>query len=191
MIYLKYASCDDNTSSRHKAAVSLRDDLLYRAFGIKKADRLVKTTEKGKPYIKDAPFDFSVSHTSSAVLVAACGKGEEKENLICIDKDVSSIGVDIEAEVRRLDTSAIRLISERLFSKRELEYVMPGTAGEKLRFLEIWTRKESIVKAMGQGISAMRAADSFSETVAEFLETQHIIINNQKYIISVAGRKSG
>ena len=186
LIYIKYASCDGNSISQHKAANAARDYILYYAFGIKCAEKLISKTEKGKPYINGADFDFSVAHTDDVAIAAACGKGKEAKGLFCIDRDVSKIGIDIEDVERKLDSKYIKLISEKLFSGKEREYLAPGTNGEKQRFLEIWTRKESIVKATGEGLSAIHTADSFSLKV-KYLKTKRLVIENKEYIISIAG----
>ena len=186
LIYIKYAVCDGDDISRHQAAEAARDYILSEVFNVQNAEKLICKTDKGKPYIKGSDFDFSLAHTDTVAIAAVCGNGRKAEGLIRIDEDVSKIGIDIEAEERRLDSKSIKLISEKFFSEKELDYVKPGFCGESQRFLEIWTRKESIVKATGEGLSAIHNADSFSDAV-KYLKTKHLFINNKKYIISVAG----
>ena len=185
MIYLKYGFCENDNVSQHNAAKQIRNYLLYTAFGISDADSAVSADDGGKPYIKGFDVDFSVAHAENAAVAAACGKGVRIEGVVCIDKDVSKIGVDIEWRDRPVSSETIARISEKKFSAREREYVAAGTGGEKQRFLEIWTKKESIVKATGQGLQAIGTSDSFGCDF-KFLETRHIMIGDKTYIVSIA-----
>lgn len=95
--------------------------------------------EKGKPYFKDYPrIHFNISHTVGAVACAIC----EKE-----------IGIDIEQYVDRKRT---RLeVSERLINRvcNENDCAMLSRPYNTSDFLNIWTIKESVVKADGCGIA--------------------------------------
>ena len=182
MIYIKYAECEkSDNKSLHNKALLLRRKLLCSLFGEKYAGAEIVNAPGGKPYIPGAPFDFSYSHTKGAVTVAACGKGKSQDGLILIDKDVSKIGVDIECADRAVGN--IDLIIKKLFSEREKEYIK---ADKNRRFLEIWTKKESIVKATGEGLAGISRADTESFN-GKLLETRYITIGDKEYIISVAG----
>ena len=81
----------------------------------------------GKPFFTDYPeLQFSLSHTKGAV---ACAISD------------SPCGVDIELENRRVNLA----VSRRFFTPREVAYIGCDT----LRFLEVWTRKEAILKRRG------------------------------------------
>ncbi len=85
----------------------------------------VRKGAHGKPYFRDLPIKFSVSHCKSRVVVAV----SERE-----------IGVDIQhISPRRAD------ITKRFFTEEEAEYVGSDTA----RFYEIWTKKEAYSKWKG------------------------------------------
>ena len=89
----------------------------------------------GKPEILNSSLCFSVSHCDDVALFAF--------------SNVSEIGVDIEAirPIREADT-----IAAQFFSPRENQAY--ATARDKLLgFLQCWTRKEALVKAIGEGLS--------------------------------------
>ncbi len=186
LIYVKYEACGGSNTEQRRAANIARNYILSCAFGIKNAESLIIKAKGGKPYIKGADFDFSVAHTENVGVSAACGKGEKKDGLICIDKGVRKIGIDIEPEDRKIGSKSISRICKRFFFEKEREYVAIGTPGERQRFLEVWTKKESIVKATGEGLSGIHNADSFGECF-NYLKTENIEIENKKYIVSTAG----
>lgn len=90
----------------------------------------------GKPRIVDAELEFNLSHSGERALVAITHGGP--------------IGVDVEA----IDPRAAESVSRRFLSAAEHEALM-ATAGA-LRvgaFFRCWTRKESFIKALGDGLA--------------------------------------
>jgi 4'-phosphopantetheinyl transferase len=87
--------------------------------------------ENGKPYIENG--FFNISHTRT-IVAAAFSDGE--------------IGLDIEYMHR---TSNIDAIAQR-FCREETDYII-NSADRQRNFFYIWTRKESLLKAKGTGIS--------------------------------------
>ncbi len=83
--------------------------------------------EYGKPYTHGNSF-FSLSHGGSSVVLAT---------------DDTPIGVDIE----QTDKDYMDICSQ-VFTKNEIEYIKDN----KERFFEIWTLKESLAKAVGEGL---------------------------------------
>ncbi|WP_424361135.1 4'-phosphopantetheinyl transferase family protein [Methylocystis parvus] len=100
----------------------------------------------GKPYLLDPPRDlrFNMSHTRGMVAVALA-EGVE-------------IGVDVEPSDRRAESMKL---AKRFFAPEEVA-LLAAVEGEARRdmFFAIWTLKEAVVKATGQGLS--RALDSFA-----------------------------
>lgn len=187
MIYLKYDSSQKSDyPSLHSATRTLLAELLGIIFGIDFSNVSVKTAKGGKPYIERENFDFSGSHTKNAVVVAVAGEGGVKKDLICIDKSVKKVGVDIEWTGRKIKKENMLAIMQKIYTEREREYVNFGTRGDKNRFLEIWTKKESIVKAGGEGLSAIRRADTFGFR-GELIETKYVNIGKETYILSIVG----
>lgn len=96
-------------------------------------------TPSGKPYLVNPPRDlrFSLSHTQSMVTIAIA-EGVE-------------IGVDVESTDRRAENMKV---AERFFAPEEI-VVLRALDGVARRdaFFAIWTLKEAVVKATGQGIS--------------------------------------
>lgn len=91
----------------------------------------------GKPIIHDTDLRFNLSDTKDALLIAFT-KGQE-------------IGADIETMARHVDHVAV---SEHYFTPDEIRsiHLAETTGTGKTRFLELWTRKEAILKASGVGI---------------------------------------
>jgi phosphopantetheinyl transferase len=185
MIYLDYAVCGESVAAQRATAKAMLSALIEHAFGISKANELMQTAKGGKLYIENADFDFSNSHTGGAVAVAACGEGAILGNLIISDKSADKIGVDIESKSRDVKKESLVRIAKKLFSKKEFEYLNIEADGCKTRFLELWTKKEAIVKATGEGLAGISGADTFSFSGA-FLETYCVTVGNVEYIISVA-----
>ncbi|MGA8808640.1 MAG: 4'-phosphopantetheinyl transferase superfamily protein [Thermoanaerobaculia bacterium] len=92
---------------------------------------------QGKPALTTGELEFNVSHSGGHVALAISGGG--------------AVGVDIEG-VRA--TSDIIHLAERFFSPREAESVRTATDDERsARFFAYWTAKESVIKAVGGGLS--------------------------------------
>lgn len=128
------------------AAHALLRAELSRHAGLSPQDWRFAATTLGKPYLLDAPRDlrFSLTHTRGMVAVAIA-EGVE-------------IGVDVEPSDRRAESMNL---AERFFAPEEVALLaaVEGRARREM-FFAIWTLKEAVVKATGQGLS--RALDSFS-----------------------------
>lgn len=92
----------------------------------------------GKPFIKHPATDlvFNISHTAGLIILGLA------ENL-------ETIGIDIENTSRPTD---IGVIMPTVFMDQEIESLLslPKTT-QKSRFFDIWTLKESYMKAVGKG----------------------------------------
>lgn len=116
----------------------------------------------GKPYLEGKDLRFNMSDTKDAVLIAFAHATE--------------IGADIETMAREVDHDAV---SKHYFTAPEIKAIREASAGgsssgqrahslptaaaaanstfpddaaSKRRFLELWTRKEAVLKASGVGI---------------------------------------
>jgi 4'-phosphopantetheinyl transferase len=109
--------------------------------GVKASELRFYHGENGKPAITETfskePICFNLSHSNGAALFAFTRNHE--------------IGVDIE-HIR--DISEMEDIVERFFSTREKTFFR-ALAHEKRReaFFDCWTRKEALIKAIGEGLS--------------------------------------
>lgn len=93
-----------------------------------------RRNENGKPFLKDSPLQFNVSHSRNRLLIAVTtGR---------------MIGVDI--EFRRANI-AMDSIVKRWFSPAERSFFQ-GSENPQQAFFDIWSKKEAYVKALGQGI---------------------------------------
>lgn len=96
---------------------------------------VIETGPYGKPYIKDSPVHFNLSHSGS---YAACVVSEVE------------CGCDIEKI-----TKADMRVAERFFCPDERAYLRAAESeGERdMRFFRLWTLRESFIKATGRGMS--------------------------------------
>lgn len=107
--------------------------LLSRYTGILPKEIKTSRGKYGKPYLQDRSIHFNLSDTKDAVLIAFA-----KEE----------IGADLETMQRRVDHMQV---AEHYFTPAEIEWIK-NSSDTKRRFLELWTRKEAVLKASGVGI---------------------------------------
>ena len=94
--------------------------------------------DKGKPRLATGTIEFNLSHCHDMAVVAVARE--------------HAVGVDIERH-RQLDRADD--IATRYFSAREAELYRSLDAGQRPQaFLRCWTRKEAVVKAIGEGMFA-------------------------------------
>jgi 4'-phosphopantetheinyl transferase len=107
--------------------------LLSRHFAVEPQAFRFELRENGKPFLPQSDIHFNVSHSGEIVAIALAG---------------NEVGVDIEAKHR---IPQIAAIAARFFSKEEAERVRAATDATA-EFFRIWTMKEAVVKAVGQGL---------------------------------------
>lgn len=98
-------------------------------------DPVILKSGVGKPYFRDLPIKFSVSHSGDRIVLAVSDK-------------------EIGADIQRVNPRAVR-VAERFFTESENAYV----GGDTQRFFEIWTKKEAYAKWHGEGLAATRDVD--------------------------------
>jgi len=94
---------------------------------------ILQRGEFGKPFLEGHPIHFNLSDTKDAVVVGL---------------SLEHIGMDIETMNRRTDHKSV---AEHYFTPREVKSIAEAVNGKR-RFLELWTRKEAVLKASGVGI---------------------------------------
>ena len=122
-------------AGREDKARLLVAGLLLRKFCGVTNDDVLAYNEKSKPYLKKGGW-FSLSHSGDYVILAVCE---------------SEIGADIE-KIRDYP----KRVAKRCFTPTELLWFDNDnidSAGRNKAFFEIWTAKESIMKATGLGFS--------------------------------------
>lgn len=107
----------------------LGSGLLYRFALGDNYEEILKTAGHGKPYV-DNGIKFNISHTADYAVLYV-GKNE--------------CGIDIE----KINPGKV-VLSQKIFSEKELEWINEDTTNN---FFYGWTRKESIAKAMGTGLT--------------------------------------
>lgn len=117
--------------------------LLRRVLGVDES--AIKLSAEGRPYIDGGP-DFSLSH-SGGVCVLAVSEGR--------------VGADIE----KLDESNL-IAAPVSLTEEELQWIAPAPLE---RFHTLWTRKESIFKAIGGFSDPRETAALEGEAPAGFL----------------------
>ena len=118
---------------------------LARCLGVDPATVRYETGVHGKPRLLPGlpPLEFNLSHS-------------EGLGLLAVARD-RSVGVDIE---RIRDMPDARNIAQTYFSVAEREALRSlPLAEQEAAFFYCWTRKEAVIKAVGEGLS--RALDSF------------------------------
>ncbi|HVQ65301.1 MAG TPA: 4'-phosphopantetheinyl transferase superfamily protein [Terriglobia bacterium] len=92
-----------------------------------------RTDTYGKPSLSGIPSapQFNVSHSGDCVLIGV---------------SLGPCGVDVERSHTRLSEHSI---AERFFCPREVKWLRRNQNG----FLRLWTMKESVIKAVGRGLS--------------------------------------
>lgn len=92
--------------------------------------------EYGKPYFRNLPVAFNLSHTKG---MCAC--------ILATGEPGWEVGIDIEA-LRPYKEN----VAKRIFSQAENDYVQQSCSKEEA-FTKLWTLKEAYVKAIGKGLS--------------------------------------
>lgn len=139
----------------------------------------------GKPYLPDRSIEFNLSDTKDAVLIAFA-KHE--------------IGVDLETMNRTVDHLQV---AEHYFTRSEIEWIK-GSDESKRRFLELWTRKEAVLKASGVGImDDLRVLEVHAERNTCHLTNENFIADaaaqyevatwhvGEDHLVSLAGEQAG
>ncbi|RXZ79616.1 4'-phosphopantetheinyl transferase superfamily protein [Paenibacillaceae bacterium] len=129
----------------------------------------------GKPYLIGHPLEFNISHAGNWVVCALSH---------------TVVGIDIE-EIKAMDIG----IAERFYAKKEYADLLAKAAEERQTyFYELWTLKESYIKAIGLGLSLPLDTFSFqitgndivvedSQPRAKFFFRQYPV--NSKYKLAV------
>jgi len=153
---------DKSTLKRKESvcAKALLCEILRKEF--KQTDFTVMCDENGKPYIKNSPLHFNLSHSGDFVF---CLCGTEK------------VGCDIQTRCEYKEK-----VAKRFFTENEYKFLCESDEKE-LDFTRIWTMKESILKYNGDGISGGLDAYDFSD----FVKKDSFDAYGLKFRISVTG----
>lgn len=155
----RIAVCTRSDAARQAFAAGA---LLYGILGVFRDDNIIVSPE-GKPSLSVGKPCFSLSHGGDYTVLAT---------------DESGIGADIE-KIREVNPA----ISKRFFTPEEAKY-----ASDDKKFFEIWTRKESIVKADGGGIAGGFLSFSVCESPVFYRNSVYFVhtFEYNAHIISVS-----
>lgn len=127
--------------------------------------------ETGKPYLKNLPFEFNISHTSNAV---ACAVSQ------------TQVGVDVQKKVSEYES-----VMRRVYCENEIDLIS-NSKNAVDDFTRLWTLKESYVKCIGTGISDIISKYDFSTVVkngGELYDHNFAVLDCGDYVLSVCSPK--
>ncbi|EPY12297.1 MULTISPECIES: 4'-phosphopantetheinyl transferase family protein [Paenibacillus] len=155
------------------AADILARMLLCRTLKCSNNELVIHTHPFGKPYVEGDPVFFNISHAGAFIAVAL---------------DEAPIGIDIE-QAGEWNMDVARLIC----SPRELE-LLANTNDSRARqelFFYIWTAKESVLKALGTGLSLPPSTfEIVQETAVPIQHNQLWNVDHnyvKQYVVPVTG----
>lgn len=151
----------------HSEGVELLKFALMKEYSYTFSEEDISKGKHGKPYIKNTPFHFNISHCDGLVVCA-----------------LSETEVGIDAESIRQVTDRVM---KRCYSDSEIAYV--NSLKEKdIPFTRLWTLKESYVKLTGTGVATDLKAVSFDlKSAKAFLNTVSFyqLMVGQTHIVSL------
>jgi 4'-phosphopantetheinyl transferase len=122
-------------SQRVLVADVLLRQVLCSKLGIKNRDLIFYFNECGKPFLKNSDIHFNISHSGEWIVCAV---------------SYCRVGIDIE-QIKLIDFVSI---ASSFFSDIELQDLMEIEETSRLfYFYDLWTLKESYIKAVGKGLS--------------------------------------
>ena len=121
---------------RHLVGRALIRVLLAREFGAAALSAEFVANPWGKPTLPGSGFEFSISHSGNAVWVALC-RG-------------FAVGIDVERADTVTDPHAL---ADVFHPTERAELLLLPAVEAQCAFLRCWTRKEAVVKALGEGLS--------------------------------------
>ena len=163
-----------------EAARELLVSALENEYGIQAAEVRIEKDEKGKPYLEGySDLYISISHSGPYI---ACAVGDKP------------VGVD--TEMWKAHPKWRRIVDKMHLREREaFDRACGGAASEEAEepveaFCDLWVRKESFLKAIGEGLRIpLYAFDTTEERVRQELRKEPYFIRNyrvEKEPVSIA-----
>ena len=135
---------EDKTSNtknvlRARDGISLVKSIIHENLKIEEKNIIFEQDLYGKPYlVNDCDFHFNISHSGIWIVCAISKK---------------PVGIDIEL-IEPKKAHVVEKIADRFFSKEECADISSKEVGKRLYFFyEMWTLKESFIKAIGKGLA--------------------------------------
>ena len=143
---------EKNKKAVSKIAYDFVCNLAMKKLKINQKPRLT-CESSGKPFFEDYPnFHFNISHS---------------ENLIAVAVADSPVGVDIEKK-----RDANLKIAQRFFTEEEKNFVKDSDS-----FFYVWTRKEALLKKMGEGLKDISKAQVLENSEIKTFEEDEFILS--------------
>lgn len=160
-------------ATRHLAGRALVRAMLVRELGLQTGATEFCVNQWGKPLLPDSGIEFSIAHAGDIVVAAFCRR--------------CPVGVDIEQADADADVAAMASIFHP--AERAALLALPEPQA-RLALQRCWTRKEAVIKALGEGFS--RPLDSFIVSVGEqehdwLLQAPDSAESGRRFDWSVAG----
>jgi 4'-phosphopantetheinyl transferase len=148
----------DDPAARTDTPRCLRETLAAY-LGIGMDELRIERNAAGKPYLLDHALQFNLSHSGGALLIGL--------------SRAQPLGVDIEGGARRRPYLEI---ARRYFTVDETAALaMLPESALRSRFLELWSAKEAVLKAIGRGIAFGLDRVGFAlDTAGATLELVHL-----------------
>ena len=154
-----------------EAARELLVSALENEYGIPAAEVRIEKDEKGKPYLEGySDLYISISHSGPYI---ACAFGDKP------------VGVD--TEMWKAHPKWRRIVDKMHLREREaFDRACGGAASEEAEepveaFCDLWVRKESFLKAIGEGLRIpLYAFDTTEERVRQELRKEPYFIRNYR-----------
>lgn len=140
----------------HLVGRALLRTLLARELGMAMLTADFSANRWGKPVLPGSRLEFSIAHSGNAVWVALC-RG-------------IAVGIDVEKMDTTIDPYAL---AEMLHPAEHAELLMLPEDKARSAFLRCWTRKEAVIKAIGEGLQRpltsfrVRTDESVSDWICE------------------------
>lgn len=143
----KVDSCLFIKDKRLSLGAGILMDKGLSAYGLCEREAVVSYRENGKPYLPGYPhIHFNLSHSGCRALAVFAGV---------------ETGCDIE-QVQQADLA----LAQRFFTRKEYDFIagQRGSEQQNETFFRLWTLKESLLKAVGTGLSL--SLDAFEITIS-------------------------
>ena len=151
---MELGSMELNGRTGHSAGRMLLEQMYRRYVGGEMPS--IRVTKRGKPYFKDSPVRFSISHT--------------KRRVFCVLSD-KNVGIDAEELDRDID---LRLADKILSPAEQVEY--QKAPDKRLALLKLWVLKEAAAKCSGEGLQGYPNKTSFSPADSRVQVMDHCLV---------------
>lgn len=130
----------------------------------------INTGEYGKPYLNVEDLFFNLSHSGKYVVCAVADR---------------EVGVDVQQPCRMNEG-----VIKRFFSEDEATYIQASENRDRA-FAEVWSLKESYVKALGTGISKPLSSFSVKTEKIHGWSMRQQMLDGYSFAVCYAGELTG